>query len=184
MNTENSRQKRKPNICGHLTLKLVTMVCLKYIQARPLRTSAKFPHLHTPTLQVQMISQLDSQLQDQRVKPTELVDILLKPYISKVQSNIRDTAEFLNTIPEKINPESILFYLILQNCILIFHVILDLLPQNSGFPNLLHLHTIIRYSNGNETKVAPIYATLVLDYLKEKLFQTFKRDLVTTIKPS
>ena len=36
-----------------------------------------------------------------------LLDILLKPYNTKVQSYVRDIVDFLNTIPEN-NPESIL----------------------------------------------------------------------------
>lgn len=72
---------------------------------------------------------------------SNLLDILFKPYISKVHSYIRDTVDFLNTIPEKINPQSILVSFDVTN-------LYSNIPHDLGltaiehwidkFPNLLH----------------------------------------------
>ena len=56
---------------------------------------------------------------------SNLLDILLKPYVTKVQSYIRDTVDFLNTIPEKVNPNPFWFHLMSPISILTFHIILD-----------------------------------------------------------
>lgn len=133
---------------------------------------------------------------------SSLLDILLKPYISKVHSYIRDTVDFLNTIPEKINPQSILVSFDVTN-------LYSNIPHDLGltaiehwidkFPNLLHdrfskdfvlksLQLILEnnYMHFNDiiykqklgtamgTKVAPTYATLVLGYLEEKLYSNIQ----------
>ena len=129
-----------------------------------------------------------------------LLDLLLKPFITKVQSYIRDTVDFLNSLPEEINSESILVSFDVTN-------LYSNIPHDLGlaaieywmdrFPHLLHerfpkefvisslklilennfMHfdeTIYRQRLGTAmgTKVAPTYATLVLGYLEEKLFST------------
>nr|XP_022299146.1 uncharacterized protein LOC111107980 [Crassostrea virginica] len=97
-------------------------------------------------------------------KISNLLDILLKPYITKVQSYVRDTVDLLNTIPEKINPESIL-------------VSFDVTNLYSNIPHELGLTAIEwwqKLGTAMGTKVAPTYATLVLGFLEEKLFVTLE----------
>lgn len=131
-----------------------------------------------------------------------LLDVLLKPYITKVQSYIRDTVDFLNTIPERVDSNSILVSFDVTN-------LYSNIPHNLGlvaieywidkFPNLLNLRfkkefvlkslqlilennfmhfddMIYRQKLGTAmgTKVAPTYATLVLGYLEEKLYSSVK----------
>ena len=131
-----------------------------------------------------------------------LLDVLLKPYVDKVQSYIRDTIDFLNTIPEKVNTESILVSFDVTN-------LYSNIPHELGlaaiehwihrFPNLLNdifpkefvlksLKLILEnnFMHFNEmvyrqklgtamgTKVAPTYATLVLGFLEEKLYSVVK----------
>lgn len=36
------------------------------------------------------------------------MDLLFKPYVSKVKSYIKDTVDFLNSIPENVQPDAIL----------------------------------------------------------------------------
>lgn len=72
---------------------------------------------------------------------SNLVDIFLKLYVSKVHSYIRDTVDFLNTFLEKINLESIVVSFDVTTCILKFHMILDLLPYNIGLTKFLIFYT-------------------------------------------
>ncbi|XP_062591597.1 uncharacterized protein LOC134253105 [Saccostrea cucullata] len=133
---------------------------------------------------------------------SNLLDILLKPYVTKVQSYIRDTVDSLNTIPEKVNPESILVSFDVTNLfsniphdlglIAIEHWI-DRFPSllNDRFPknfvleslqlilenNFMHFNDIVyrqKLGTAMGTKVAPTYATLVLGFLEEKLYLTVK----------
>ena len=129
---------------------------------------------------------------------SNLIDILLKPFISKVQSYVRDDIDFLKYVP-KIVP---------QNTLLVSFDIVSLYTNISHdlgieainswltkYPELIHerfskefiLESIkIILENNNfyfndkmytqvrgtamGTKFAPTYATLVLAYLEEKLF--------------
>ena len=129
---------------------------------------------------------------------SNLIDILLKPFISKVQSYVRDDIDFLKYVP-KIVP---------QNTLLVSFDIVSLYTNISHdlgikainswltkYPELIHerfskefiLESIkIILENNNfyfnykmytqvrgtamGTKFAPTYATLVLAYLEEKLY--------------
>ena len=39
---------------------------------------------------------------------SNLIDILLRPYTNHVKSNLRDTTDFLNNLPERVPPHTIL----------------------------------------------------------------------------
>ena len=129
---------------------------------------------------------------------SNLIDILLKPFISKVQSNVRDDIDFLKYVP-KIVPQNTL--LVSFDVISLYTNIshdLGIKAINSWltkYPELIHerfskefiLESIkIILENNNfyfnvkvytqvrgtamGTKFAPTYATLVLAYLEEKLY--------------
>lgn len=133
---------------------------------------------------------------------SNLLDILLKPYVNEVQSYIRDTIDFLNSIPEKIHPDSILVSFDVTNLYSnIPHELglsaitywIEKCPHllNTRFSkefvieslqfilenNFIHFNgTYYRQKLGTAmgTKVAPTYATLVLGFLEEKLFTSVK----------
>lgn len=133
----------------------------------------------------------------------------MNPYIPKVESYIKDTVDFLNIIPEKINPQSILFsfevtnlYSVIQHdlgLIAVEHLIekvpnllhnifsKDLVlksPQLILENNFIHFNVMYKQKLGTAlgTKVALNYDTLVPGYLEENYSQTFKTDLITTMK--
>lgn len=133
---------------------------------------------------------------------SNLLDLLLKPYVSKVKSYIRDTVDFLNSIPENVQPDAILVSFDVTN-------LYSNIPHELGleaiehwidkFPDLLHdrfskpfilqsLKFILEHNFMNfdgitykqklgtamGTKVAPTYATLVLGFLEEKLYKNLE----------
>ena len=135
---------------------------------------------------------------------SNLLDILLKPFIPQVKSFLRDSVDFLNCVPETV-PECT--QLISFDIVSLYSNI----PHELGYeaisfwldkdPGLIHerfnknfilegLKIVLENNNFsfNEmffnqikgtamgTKVAPTYATLVLGYLEEQLYKIIKQN--------
>ena len=129
---------------------------------------------------------------------SNLVDILLKPFIEKVKSYVRDGIDFLNYIPKTVPSNTLLVSFDVVNLYTNITHELGIEAINSWlskYPDLIHkrfskefilesIKTILENNNFffNETmytqvrgtamgtKFAPTYATLVLAYLEEKLY--------------
>lgn len=130
---------------------------------------------------------------------SNLLDILLKPFIANIRSYVRDTVDFLNTLPKQVSQDSVFVSFDATN-------LYSNIPHELGleaieywldrFPNSLHyryskkfvleslkliLQNNFMHFNGKiyrqklgtamGTKVAPTYATLVLGYLEIKLYE-------------
>ncbi|XP_062579660.1 uncharacterized protein LOC134241640 [Saccostrea cucullata] len=130
---------------------------------------------------------------------SHLLDILLKPYCEKVPSFIRDDIDFINHLPEHIQPNTKLVSFDVVNLYTNIPVDLGIKAVKywiDRYPNLLQdrfeqefilegLRIILQnntFAFGIEhfiqtkgtamgTKVAPTYATLTLGYLEQKLHQ-------------
>ena len=130
---------------------------------------------------------------------SNLIDILLKPFIKEVQSYIRDDIDFLNYIPENVNKNTLLVSFDVTNLYSNISHNLGLEAINywlDKHPQLIHrrfnktfileaIKVILENNNFtfNEkmytqvkgtamgTKFAPTYATLVLAYLEEALYK-------------
>jgi hypothetical protein len=128
-----------------------------------------------------------------------LLDILLKPFLKNVHSYLRDSIDFLNIIPKQVTRETLLVSFDIINLYSnIPHDLglealtywLDKSPEliNDRFSKEFILEGIALILNNNiftfnnqyfkqlkgtamGTKVAPTYATLVLGYLEDKLYQ-------------
>ena len=129
---------------------------------------------------------------------SNLIDILLKPFTSKIQSYVRDDIDFLTHIPETASKES---YLTSFDVTSLYTNISHKLGLEAisywlnKFPNLIHkrftkefilegIKVILENNNFSfddktynqikgtamGTKFAPTYATLVLGYLEEELY--------------
>lgn len=129
---------------------------------------------------------------------SNLVDILLKPFIQKVKSYVRDDLDFLNYVPETVPQNTLLVSFDVVN--LYTNISHDLGLEAikswlSKYPELIHkrfskdficesikfilennnfffndaMYTQVR-GTAMGTKFAPTYATLVLGYLEEKLY--------------
>ena len=119
---------------------------------------------------------------------SNLVDILLKPFIKKVKSYVRDDIDFLNYIPKTVPSKTLLVSFDVVN--LYINIINSWL---SKYPDLIHkrfskefilestktilennsfffIETMYTQVRGTAmgTKFAPTYATLVLAYPEEK----------------
>ena len=129
---------------------------------------------------------------------SNLVDILLKPFIEKVKRYVRDDIDFLNYIPKTVPSNTLLVSFDVVNLLTNITHELGIEAINSWlskYPYLIHkrfskefilesIKTILENNNFffNETmytqvrgtamgtKFAPTYATLVLAYLEEKLY--------------
>ena len=129
---------------------------------------------------------------------SNLIDILLKPFISKVQSYVRDDIDFLKYVPKIVPQNTLLVSLDIVSLYTNISHDLGIEAINSWltkYPELIHerfskefiLESIkIILENNNfyfndkmytkvrgtamGTKCAPTYATLVLAYLEEKLY--------------
>ena len=129
---------------------------------------------------------------------SNFIDILLKPMVKHVKSFIRDSTDFLNHLPKTVSPDSYLVFFNIENLYSnITHELgleainfwLDKHPEDMdkridkdfikrGTQFILENNNF--YFNGNYykqvkgtamgTKCAPTYATLVLGYLEEKLY--------------
>ena len=129
---------------------------------------------------------------------SNLIDILLKPFIEKVKSYVRDDIDFLNYIPKTVPSNTLLVSFDVVNLYTKIPHELGIEAINSWlskYPELIHkrfskefilesIKTILENNNFffNETmytqvrgtamgtKFAPTYSTLVLAYLEEKLY--------------
>lgn len=130
---------------------------------------------------------------------SNLIDILLKPFVTNVKSYVRDDIDFLQYIPEKVPTDS---YLISFDVTSLYTNISHQLGVKAisywldKYPNFIHhrfskefilkgLKIILENNNFNfngktynqikgtamGTKCAPTYATLVLGFLEEKLYK-------------
>ena len=130
---------------------------------------------------------------------SNLVDILLLTYTKDIKSYIKDTKDFLQKIPENIEDNSILVTFDVENLYSSIPHDLDLeaidfwlskypdeLPNRISKECILDSIKLILENNSfcfNDTyylqvkgtamgtKFAPIYATLVLAYLEEKMYK-------------
>ena len=129
---------------------------------------------------------------------SNLLDILLKPFIKKVKSYVRDDIDFLNYVPETVPPNTKLVSFDVVNLYTNISHELGIEAINSWlskYPELIHdrftkefilestklilennnfyfnetMYTQVR-GTAIGTKFAPTYSTLVLAYLEEKLF--------------
>lgn len=129
---------------------------------------------------------------------SNLIDILLKPFIKHVKSYVRDDIDFLSHVPNKIDKNAILVSFDVTNLYTnISHSLgIDAIEfWLNKYPELIHkrfsksfilegIKTILENNNfqfdgkfynqikgtAMGTKCAPTYATLVLGYLEEKLY--------------
>ena len=113
-----------------------------------------------------------------------LLDILLQPYTKYVKSYIKDTQDFLQRLPEQVVEESIL-------------VLFDVVNLYSNIPHDLGIEAISFWLNKYpkelpnriskefvldgiklilENNSYKIYATLVLAYLEEKLYEQVEKE--------
>ena len=134
---------------------------------------------------------------------SNLIDILLKPFLTKVRSYIRDTMDFLNNLPERTPPGSILVSFDVTN-------LYSNIPHDLGinaikywlnkYPELIpdriskefiltglkfilennnfhfddnHYRQILGTAMG--TKVAPTYGTLTLAFLEEEMYNKIEQ---------
>ena len=135
---------------------------------------------------------------------SNLIDILLKPFIKQVKSFIRDDIDFLSYIPNTVDENAILVSFDVTS--LYTNISHELGLEAIKFwlekhPNLIHkrftkdfiiegIKTILENNNfmfdgctynqvrgtAMGTKFAPTYATLVLAYLEEKLYTHLETD--------
>ena len=140
-----------------------------------------------------------------------LLDILLRPLTKHVKSNIRDTTDFLNSLPDGVQDEVILTTFDVESLYSnISHDLglkaveywmdkvgekliqqrfpksfilesLDFILKNNTFQ---FNDTFYRQTKGTAmgTKVAPVYATLVLGYIEEQLYEIIGRDYSENFK--
>ena len=129
---------------------------------------------------------------------SNLIDIILKPLVTKVKSYIKDTTDFLNYLPNVTNPGSLLvtfdvtnLYSNIEHSLGIEAITYWIEHFTEYIPARIHKNFIIEgtkfilennylYFDNNhyrqvkgtamDTKVAPTYATLVLGYLETKLY--------------
>ena len=135
---------------------------------------------------------------------SNLIDILLQPFLVKINSYVKDNIHFLNMLPNETSPNSILATFDVTNlysniphelgkkAILFWldkfpetlnprfnnNFISDaleiILKQNTFQFNNLHYIQLIGTAMG--TKTAPSYATLTLAFLEEKLYNTIENE--------
>ena len=130
---------------------------------------------------------------------SNLMDIILKPLAQKVNSYLRDTMDFLNKLPSEVSEDSILVtYDVSSLYSVIPHELgieavkywydkfksslprhfskemitegLEIILRNNTFMFLGEMY-LQEKGTAMGTKVAPTYATLVLGYLEETLYQ-------------
>ena len=162
----------------------------KYIEINPPDNLTFRPIVAGPTCETHRLS--------------NLLDILLQPFSKYVKSYIKDTQDFLNKLPEQVDPQSMLvsfdvvnlysniphdlgveaisFWLNkypkeLPNRISKDFVIdgIKLILENNSFC-FNDAHYLQTKGTAMGTKVAPIYATLVLAYLEEKLYNQAEQE--------
>ena len=139
-----------------------------------------------------------------------LLDILLQPYTKYVKSYIKDTKDFLKKLPENIDENSILVTFDVEN--LYSNIPHDLgleaidfwinkypdeLPNRISKEFIINSIKLILENNSfcfNDTyflqtkgtamgtKFAPVYATLVLAYLEEKMYEKSEEDFNQTFR--
>lgn len=135
---------------------------------------------------------------------SRLLDILLKPLCQQVKSYVRDDIDFLNHLPESVDPNSLLatFDVINLYSNIDKNVGLEAVKYwlnkhpdivlnrftNDFILNALDIvvsNNVFEFNNqyytqkkgvAMGTRVAPVYATLTLGYLEEKLFEIVKRE--------
>ena len=130
---------------------------------------------------------------------SKLIDILLQPFLNKIKSYIKDNIDFLNSIPEKIDPNTLITTFDVTN--LYSNIPHELGKQTISFwidkhPDTLHprfykifiiegIETILndnsfQFNKFNYiqtlgtamgTKMAPTYATLTQAYLEENIYE-------------
>ena len=141
---------------------------------------------------------------------SNFIDIILKPFLQKIESFVRDDLDFLNKIPKKLAEYESLVTLDVSNMYtnidndLGLYAIKYWLQQHPNLitrdlPNELiieALSIILKYNtftfNSKDyirirgtaigTKVAPTYVTLVMGYLENNLYQTIEDRYRTTGK--
>ena len=130
---------------------------------------------------------------------SNLLDILLQPFTKHVKSNLRDTTDFLNEvqpntlhasfdiealysiIPQDLGIQAVEYWLEkypeeLRNRFSKYFVLdgIKFIFENNTFSfNQAHYKQVKGTAMG--TKVAPVYATLTLGYLEEKLYEKNRR---------
>ena len=130
---------------------------------------------------------------------SNLLDILLRPYTEHVKSNLRDTTDFLNNLPDNVQPDTILASFDIEALysniphdlgIEAVQYWLEKYPENkkNRFSNNFILEAIKFILENNTfcfnnnfyrqvkgtamgTKFAPVYATLTIRYLEIKLYK-------------
>ena len=141
---------------------------------------------------------------------SNLLDILLQPYTKYVKSYMKDTKDFLKKLPENIDENSILVTFDVEN--LYSNIPHDLgleaidfwinkypdeLPNSISKEFIINSIKLILENNSfcfNDTyflqtkgtamgtKFAPVYATLVLAYLEEKMYEKSEEDFNQTFR--
>ena len=138
---------------------------------------------------------------------SNLLDILLRPYTKHAESNLRDTTDFLNNLPDKIQEDTLLATFDIEALYSnIPHELgieavkywLDRHPETlenrfsksfilEGIQLILENNTFcfddINYKQvkgtAMGTKFAPIFATLTIGYLEETLYREIKNTFGT-----
>ena len=135
---------------------------------------------------------------------SNFIDILLQPFSKRVKSYIKDTTDFLTKLPESTDPNATLvtfdvesLYTNIPHTLGLDAIKYWLEKHPEDIPSRINKNFILEgiklilennyFCFNNEfylqvkgtamgTKVAPIYATLVLSYLEEQLYLRLERD--------
>ena len=162
----------------------------KYVKIKPRDNLTFRPIVAGPTCETHRLS--------------NLLDILLQPYTKYIKSYIKDTQEFLQKLPEQVVEESILvsfdvvnLYSIIPHGLGIEAISFWLNKYPKELPNRISKEFVLdgiklilennsfcfndsyflqTKGTAMGTKFAPIYATLVLAYLEEKLYEQVEKE--------
>jgi len=141
---------------------------------------------------------------------SKLIDILLQPFLKKIKSYVRDDIQFLNYIPQRVDPDTLMVTFDVTS-------LYSNIPHDLGktaisfwiekYPEILHSrfnkqfiidgielilnNNSFQFNNKNYiqtlgtamgTKMAPTYATLTLAYLEEHLYDKIEQEYGNNIK--
>ena len=143
-------------------------------------------------------------------KLSKLIDILIQLFLNKILSYIRYNIDFLNSIPEKIDTNTLIVTFNVTNLycnipyelgkqaitfwidkypdtlhprcnkkFIIEGIEIILNNKSFQFNNINYIHTL---GTAMGTKMVPIYATLILAYLEENLYEIIGKKYSNDIK--